>query len=92
MSNRLAVGVGYLVGAGPLILIAVLVYFVAQSMNQNLIFANLALILVSPFWWRLVIPRWRRWALSRGAVPEELDRAARRAFLTRGPVRENRQI
>jgi hypothetical protein len=32
-------------------------------------------------WWSYAVPRWRHWALRRGADPDELQKAAERAKL-----------
>ena len=46
---------------------------------------GLAIVLAAPFvawvWWSYATPRWRRWALRRGASAAELQRVAERERL-----------
>ena len=50
--------------------------------SRTLGFALLALgFLAGWLWWSYAVPRWRHWALRRGANPDELQRAGERAKL-----------
>jgi hypothetical protein len=49
---------------------------------------------VSWLWWSVVAPRWRQWALDRGAPPDELQRlaAANRLLWRKGSAFEKTEI
>lgn len=55
-----------------------------------------ALVLIAPgwLWWSFSVPRWRRWALRRGAPPHELQLLAERTGLvwSKGFVLEKTEL
>ncbi len=72
-----AVITGWLIVNVPVIIImlSVLLSGLALAPNEGWIFLSIAFFL-GWIWWSFTIPRWRRWALRRGADPDKLQRWA----------------
>ena len=72
-----AITVGWLVVNLPTLVIIFSVLIIGFSLvpNGRWIFLALA-VLLGWLWWSFTVPRWRRWALNRGADPAKLQRWA----------------
>ena len=87
-----AVAYGHLVVTLPVLAIMAVVAFFAWPRlgAMSLIIGG---VLAWP-WWSLAVPRWRRWALARGADPDALQRLGERTGLVwpRGWIFEKTEI
>ena len=92
LSPSRAVACGHLIVTLPVLAIMAAVAFLAWPRlgGSSLIIAG---IIAWP-WWSLAVPRWRRWALARGADPDALQRLAERTGLVwpRGWIFEKTEI
>jgi len=72
-----AVVIGHLIVTIPVFLIIFGVLFVGLWIAPTVWFLFLGLgSLTAWLWWSFVIPRWREWAIARGAPPDKLQRIA----------------
>jgi len=75
-----AVLVGWLVVNIPVIIIMAGVLLIGMGIDANVWWLSLSIgFFLGWAWWSYMIPRWRRWAIQRGAPAEKLQRWA---FLT----------
>src|SRR5262245_59991766 len=80
-SNRLkvwkAIIAGWVVVNVPVLILMLLVLVTGSAIQPNAwwIFLSIALV-VGWAWWSFMTPRWRRWAINRGASPDNLQRWA----------------
>jgi hypothetical protein len=92
LSPAKAVVVGHLVVNVPVIVIIALVGLVGdvligsrQAWGMSLPIGWVVGLLggcgVAWLWWSWSVPRWRRWAIRRGAAPEQLQRLAAATWL-----------
>jgi hypothetical protein len=92
LSPAKAVLVGHLVVNVPVLVIIALVGLVGDvligshlawgtSLPIGWVVGLLAGCAVAWLWWSWSVPRWRRWALRRGAAPDQLQRLAAATLL-----------
>ena len=81
MSPLNAVLVGHALVNGVTILIIGACVLSANALEVRWTIGVLAGGVLSWGWWSLMIPRWRRWAASQGADPEQTQRLGERTLL-----------
>jgi hypothetical protein len=69
-----AILVGHLVVTGPVFVIVFAGFFAASSVNVAGDIGVFVGAAVAWLYWSLAIPRWRAWALGKGADPRQLQR------------------
>jgi hypothetical protein len=74
MSTARAILIGHIVVNGPVLVVLAIGALVGRSSFNSLGAGLLGGALVAWLWWSLAVPRWRKWALARGADPAELQR------------------
>jgi hypothetical protein len=82
ISAEQAVRRGTLVVNGPVLMLLVVPVLVAALVFKSNVGAFAAFgvgFVLAWLWWSLSVPRWRDWALSRGADPERLQTLGVRA-------------
>jgi hypothetical protein len=96
ISAAKAVIIGHLLVNVPVIALVVILSVVGMVMFGRAGFYGGAFIgaVVGWLWWSLTVPRWRRWALKRGAPPDKLQTLAQRTGLVwkKGSVLESTEI
>jgi len=72
-----AILAGWLVVNVPVVIIMLTVLLIGMAIERNAwwLFLTIAFFL-GWTWWSFIIPRWRRWAVSRGAPADRLQRWA----------------
>jgi len=87
ITARMAVDRGHQVVTQPVLGIMAGVFLLGAVLGVGFgqLIAGLALIIRAPYlawlWWSYATPRWRRWALGRGAHPDFLQELAQREWL-----------
>lgn len=78
LSAAKAVVVGHLVVTGPVLAIIAIVGLGGYVWFglPGLLIGGLLGFGVAWMWWSWTVPKWRRWALSRGASPDRVQRLA----------------
>ena len=72
-----AVIAGWMLVNIPAIIIMLSVFLIGLALMPNLWWISLSIaFFLGWIWWSFTIPRWRRWALNRGANPDKLQRWA----------------
>ena len=78
VSIRRAILLGHLFVNGPVLIIIVagglLGWFLTDGTWRGAAFGAMAGSIIAWPWWSFAAPRWRAWALLRGAHPDELQR------------------
>ena len=90
-----AVRIGLLVVNGPILVLLFVPYLFLSERGGAWPAIAVAIGFVAAWlYWSLAIPRWREWALRRGADPDELQRRAERVGLVwrRGSVFERTEF
>jgi len=72
-----AILAGWLVVNVPVVIVMLGVLLIGMAIERNAWWLFLAIAFFLGWtWWSFMIPRWRRWALSRGAPADRLQRWA----------------
>ena len=84
LSAGKAVVVGHLLVTGPVLAIIAIVGLggYVWFALPGLLIGGLVGCGVAWIWWSWTVPKWRRWALSRGASPDRVQRLAAATGLT----------
>lgn len=83
MTARRAVSIGHLVVNVPALAVIVIAFVVARlhtGVGETLV-VLIAAAGMGWLWWAFSVPRWRRWAISHGADPRELQRIGQKTGL-----------
>ena len=81
MSPARAVVIGHAWITGPTLLLLGAGALLARSLDARPSLGALLGGVVAWGWWSLMVPRWRGWATSRGADPDEVQRLGERTLL-----------
>jgi hypothetical protein len=72
-----AVIAGWLLVNVPVLVIILSVFVIGVSLEPKIWWLSLAIAsFLGWIWWSFTVPRWRHWALNRGANPDKLQRWA----------------
>jgi hypothetical protein len=72
-----AVLLGHLLVTGPLLIIFAVFYVAGRILAPHSLLWFLLAGFIAAFLWRsFTVPRWRRWALKRGAPPDQMQNLA----------------
>jgi hypothetical protein len=74
LSTGRAIFVGHVVVSGPVLAIMIAVGVLGRVLTGSFGLGLVIGVIPAWLWWSLSVPRWRAWALARGADPAELQR------------------